>query len=199
MKVSVIIGSNKINVAIQKDTICQSLIKEVLTECKINTKTSTSGSPSIIEQYSLFERALGVERRVSHDENIFELWLQWSLHNKQRIEFIVRKSNVINKALVARTNIQANPSKVFKAYKLKYSDNQPLKHVTKNIYQDATITKVKAQLANELKVERFVAANKENTRVLSVQSKRNVNKRDSLVFGCVKKSNWDDEETHFLI
>ena len=190
MKVSVIIGSNKINLPIQKTTTCQALIKEVLTECKINTKQSNGSSPSIVEQYSLFERALGVERKLSHNENIFELWLQWSLSNKQRIEFIVRKSNSVNKVLATRANIQANPSKVFKAYKLKYSENQPLKHVTKDNVP------MKVQMTES--VEQFTSANKENTRVLQRPSKRSA-KRDSLVFGCVKKSNWDDEETHFLI
>jgi hypothetical protein len=124
MRVSVKVGSHKVYVEITKTTTSKQLMRRALDECKISIKSVVSSAnahslfkPEVSSYYSMFERALGVEREMSPDENIFEIWLRWSLNNSQRIEFLVRMNSGV-KAFQKR--LMDNPGQVYKIYRAKY-------------------------------------------------------------------------------
>lgn len=126
MKVSVKVGSRKVYVEIYKTTTCKHLIKQCLNECKIGIKAELKThlqNTDISKHYSLFERALGIEREIQPHENIFEIWLKWSLQSTQRIEFLVRMCQPISMQKQSNRRLSLdnhNPEKIFKIYKSKY-------------------------------------------------------------------------------
>ena len=126
MKVSVKVGSRKVYVEIYKSTTGSQLVKACLEECKISSLKTALRT----ENYTLFERALGIEREIQPFENIFEIWLRWSLQSSQRIEFIVRMCNDTTKKLqIANRRLSLdnpNPQKIFKIYKAKYMTEAPV-------------------------------------------------------------------------
>lgn len=151
MRVSVKVGSNKVYIPIQKTTTCKDLIKSALAECKINQKPL---SKEILKddhssQYSLFERALGIERMVHHSENIFQIWLKWSLNNNHRIEFLIRMSTFKNIVLKKTSRRSYSPERIYKVYRSKFATptnvcdykktNVPVEERIKNTLIDTNI------------------------------------------------------------
>ncbi len=160
MKVSVKVGSRKVYVEINKTTTSKQLTRLALIECKINVKSAVSSDPHNLFKrdlnscYSMFERALGIEREMSPEENIFEIWLKWSLNNSQRIEFLV-KMNCRIKAFQKR--ILNNPRDVYKVYNKKYMTTLEQKQACQPPVQINIVSKVnkvslkKANVASKAK------------------------------------------------
>lgn len=104
MKVSVQVGSNKITVAVDKATTAPHLIRMVLKRCRIVcTKFS---------EYTLFERAFGIERQVAIDENIASIAFAWSTVPGQKVDFVLRLTK-----LLAVPKLYGNTGEVYKIYR----------------------------------------------------------------------------------
>lgn len=114
MKISIKIGSNLIEMNITRTTCSKELVKMALLQSKIFKLQRTSCfrptqqiDDKLLSNYSLFERALGVERQVKDSENVLQLW-----HRINRYNAIAKSSNIqlVIKKVFSKTN-KSNVSK----------------------------------------------------------------------------------------
>lgn len=77
-KIQVKLGSHRVSVTVNNKTNSSDVIRMALKEARINGTSS---------MYSLFERAEGVERQISPEQNIQKLISSW---NKAQYELIIR-------------------------------------------------------------------------------------------------------------
>ena len=102
MRVSIRMGSNRMRIQIQKDTTCLQLLRGSL---KVFRRPSG-------QQYSLFERVLGVERQVHANERIATILSEWSA--KTQVEFIIRKCR---KETTEEKSEKLNSQSVYRVYR----------------------------------------------------------------------------------
>jgi len=107
LKIPVRVGSNLIYVGINRDTKSVDLIKNVLQHIARSKSKTTEIDVAKLKCYVLFERARGIDRLLNSEQNIFELWLQWNLHNQDKIEFVVKLYKPIKKTsrTIARNKV----------------------------------------------------------------------------------------------
>ena len=157
MKASVKVGSHMVSININKETTCNQFIQLALNECKIGGKKMTNNA-----EYSLFERAMGIERKIEQNENIFQLCLYWRMNNLFNVEFVIKMcqhSSLIQKRILQNSQ---NSEKIFKILKAKSPVADSLKHES-HIYESIIVAK-----SNRLSLGVFdqvtkIAQIKENT------------------------------------
>ncbi len=125
MKISVKMGSNLIDLKITRTTCCKDLIEMVLKQSKFGKlekrscfKSNESIKDEIINNYALFERAMGIERQVKNEENIYQLWSRVNKYNPNNFQLVI-KLCPRSKLLSKRIQIISSKSseKIFKKYK----------------------------------------------------------------------------------
>lgn len=130
MKISVKVGSNQLKLNITKNTNCSDLIRMALLQCKIGKPIAQKRfffksfntvqlNESITRNYGLFERAIGIERQIGHDENISQLWYKWnSSEQDSQMQFVIKLCPTKSKLIVHKiqTNYQ-NSQRLFNQYK----------------------------------------------------------------------------------
>lgn len=104
MKVSVQVGSNKITVAVDKTTTAPHLIRMALKRCRIVCAK--------FSEYTLFERAFGIERPVASDENIANIAFAWSTVSGPKVDFVLRLTK-----LLAVPKLYGSTGEVYKFYR----------------------------------------------------------------------------------
>ena len=130
MKISVKVGSNQLKLNINKKTNCADLIRMALLQCKIGKPVAQKRfffksfntvelNESITRNYGLFERAIGIERQISDEENISQLWHKWnSSEQESQMQFVIKLCPTKSKLIVHKiqTNFQ-NSQRLFNQYK----------------------------------------------------------------------------------
>ena len=128
MKISIKIGSNIIDLNITRTTCSKELVKMVLLQSKIYKlqksscfRSNQQTDEKLLDNYSLFERAAGVERQVRDFENILQLWHRINRYNaiakNANIQLVVKKIFCRpNKSNLSKTTIKTS-KKYFELYK----------------------------------------------------------------------------------
>lgn len=114
-KISFKVGSNKIFITVKNKFLrADEVIKKVVKKLKLQSF-----------DYDLFERANGVDRLISNNEDIFSIWQNWVQSNlsTNKNEFIIKKRRKVtssfpqnsyksNKILLFKYNCQLNTNLV---------------------------------------------------------------------------------------
>jgi hypothetical protein len=114
-KLTLKVGSHVVHITVDKTTRCQELVRMALKECKINNAS---------RMYSLFERASGVERLLSPEQNVYKLIGEWQVANKTgqiKYELIVklfRRSHIVAKSITR--NCQLHAHRIYQIGREKY-------------------------------------------------------------------------------
>lgn len=115
-QIPVKMGSRKLTLEIDSRTTIKSeqFIELALKKCKLND--------NLTRTYSLFENVSGVERLITTNDNICDLWKYWSTESskKQTIEFIIRKCFTIEKKV--KVNNEKRQQMIKKCYEKMNAD-----------------------------------------------------------------------------
>ena len=147
-QIPVKMGSRRLNIEINsKSTIkSEQFIELVLKKCKLNEKLTRT--------YSVFESVNGVERLLTTNDNICDLWKYWSTESskKQTIEFIIRKCFKIENKI--KVNNEKRQQMIKKCY-LKMNADQAKQDLFTQIIQNEQ--QLKKQSEKLQQVEQIIA------------------------------------------
>jgi hypothetical protein len=120
--IDVKVGRHIVTVTLNKDSTSQDIISNVfqLINKNIFGDNSAQFSSSSFNKYVLLERAHGIDRMIESDENIFKIWLKFSLlSNGQHVKFIIKS---LKRVAQLKRIIEMNNRKTHRIFKLYRSE-----------------------------------------------------------------------------
>lgn len=162
MKISVKVGSNQLVMSVSKQATCADLIRMALLQCKIGkpvmqkrfflfkSSSKIELNDSILANYGLFERAIGIERQIDNHENISQLWLKWNSSGQHQMQFIIKHlSFSSNQLSQRRIQVCQNSQRIFKHYKKQLRSTQRNHEIDSHEYESIDQSISYRQLVNK--------------------------------------------------
>lgn len=98
-QIPVKMGSRRLSLEMDSKSTIKSehFIELALKKCKLNDKLTRT--------YAVFESVSGIERLLTSDDNICDLWRVYSIESRKQTEFIIRKCLPVEQKLTSKTMV----------------------------------------------------------------------------------------------